>query len=142
VHRILRLAGLTASCTPQTSSMPGLRTRDGTEKHLPRWRTEDVAWHCLWRTGAGGVTSYTVVAAPVEDLRHRAVAPVEDRSQRTLREPAALAGVMDRRRSGQSSDLESQSLRTQAAGLVQRANWLLRLDEERDVRRTVTIGLG
>ena len=46
-----------------------------------------------------------------------AAAPVEDRGRRTSREPAA--GVMDRRRSGQSSDSESRSLRT--AGLAQPA---------------------
>jgi hypothetical protein len=72
-----------------------------------------------WRTGptgAGGVTGYTG-AAPVEDWRRRAAAPVEDRSRQTSREPAA--GVMDRQRSGQSSDSESRSLRT--AGLGQPA---------------------
>ncbi len=37
------------------------------------------------RAGAGGVTDYTV-AAPVEDWRHRAAAPVEDR------EPADIGG--------------------------------------------------
>ena len=68
-----------------------------------------------WRTGAGGVTGYTV-AALVEDWRRRAAAPVED-SRRTSREPAA--GVMDWRRSGQRSDSESQSLHT--AGLGQPA---------------------
>ncbi len=66
--------------------------------------------------GAGGVTGY-IVAALVEDWRRLAAAPVEDRSRRTLREPAA--GVMDRRRSGQRSDSESRSLRT--AGLGQPA---------------------
>ncbi len=57
------------------------------------------------------------MAAPVEDWRRRAGVLVEDRSRRTSREPAA--GVMDRRRSGQSLDLESRSLRT--AGLGQPA---------------------
>jgi hypothetical protein len=38
--------------------------------------------------GAGGVTGY-IVAALVKDWRRRAAAPVEDRSRRTLREPAA-----------------------------------------------------
>jgi hypothetical protein len=73
-------------------------------------------WRHRWRTGASGVTGYTV-AAPVEDWRRCAAAPVEDRSRRTSREPAA--GVMDRRRSGQSSDSENRSLRT--AGLGQPA---------------------
>ncbi len=70
------------------------------------WRVSgDVVRRRRRRTRAGGVTvaSYTA-AAPVVDWRRRA-APVEDRSQRTSREPAA--GVMDRRRSGQSSDSES-----------------------------------
>ena len=57
------------------------------------------------------------MAALVEDWRRRAAAPVEDRSRRISREPAA--GVMDRRRSGQRSDSESRSLRT--AGLGQPA---------------------
>jgi hypothetical protein len=76
-----------------------------------RWRTGDVAQRRRWRTGAG------TVAAPMEDWRRRAAAPVEDRSLQTSREPAA--GVMDRRRSGQRSDSESRSLRT--AGLRQPA---------------------
>jgi hypothetical protein len=42
-----------------------------------------------WRTGAGGVTGYTV-AAPVEDWRHRAASPVEDR------EPADIEGARSR----------------------------------------------
>ncbi len=66
-----------------------------------------------WRTGAGGVTGCTV-AAPVEDWRRHAAAPVGDRSRRTSREPAA--GVMDRRRSGQRSDSESRSLHTSVLG--------------------------
>ncbi len=37
-----------------------------------------------WRTGAGGVTGYTV-AAPVEDWGRRAVAPVEDREPADIR---------------------------------------------------------
>ncbi len=77
---------------------------------------EATHWRHRRRTGAGGVTGYTV-AAPVEDWRRRAAAPVGDRSRRTSREPPA--GVMDRRRSGHSSDSESRSLRT--AGLGQPA---------------------
>jgi hypothetical protein len=42
-------------------------------------------WRHWWRTGAGGVTGYTVAAS----RRRRAAAPVEDRSRRTSREPAA-----------------------------------------------------
>jgi hypothetical protein len=42
-----------------------------------------------WRTGAGGVTGYTV-AAPMEDWRRRAAAPVEDR------EPADIEGARSR----------------------------------------------
>jgi hypothetical protein len=37
--------------------------------------------------GAGGVTGYTV-AAPVEDWRRRAAAPVEDRSRQTSTSPS------------------------------------------------------
>ncbi len=72
------------------------------------------------RGSGGGVTGYTV-AAPVEDWRHRAAAPVEDRSRQTSREPAAgvMVPLMDLRRSGQRSDSESRSLRT--AGLAQPA---------------------
>ncbi len=50
----------------------------------------------------------------MEDWRRHAAAPVEDRSRRTSRE--AAAGVMDWRRSGQSSDSESRSLRTAGLG--------------------------
>jgi hypothetical protein len=57
--------------------------------------------------------SYTL-AASVQDWRRRAAAPVEDRSRRTSREPAA--GVMDRRRSGQSLDSGSWSLHTAELG--------------------------
>ncbi len=42
-----------------------------------------------WRTGAGGVTGYTM-AAPVEEWRRRAAAPVEDR------EPADIGGARSR----------------------------------------------
>jgi hypothetical protein len=58
-----------------------------------QYKTVDVVRRHRWRTGAGGVTGYTW-AAPVGDWRRRAAAPVEDRSRRTSREPAA--GVMDR----------------------------------------------
>jgi hypothetical protein len=47
------------------------------------------------RTGASGITGYTA-ATPADDWRRRAAAPVEDRSRRISREPAA--GVLDRRR--------------------------------------------
>ncbi len=67
---------------------------------------------------AGGVTGY-IVAALGEDWRRRAAAPVEDRSRRTSREPAAE--VMDRRRSGQRSDSESRRRSLRTAGLGQPA---------------------
>jgi hypothetical protein len=41
-----------------------------------------------WRTGADGVTGYTV-AALVEDWRRRAAAPVEDREPADINGPAA-----------------------------------------------------
>ncbi len=82
---------------------------------------------CISAAGAAGAagaaaadawdtTSYTPLAS-VQDWRRRAAAPVEDRSRRTSREPAAR--VMGQRRSGQSSDSDNRSLRT--AGLGQPA---------------------
>ncbi len=85
---------------------------------------------------AGRVTSYTAVA-PAEVWRHRVAVPVEDQGRWTLREPAAE--VMDLRRSGQSSDTETeQSLRT--AGPAQPAEQLhspAPNGEERDVGRSL-----
>jgi hypothetical protein len=78
-----------------TSSTPGLGTSEGAGERRLRRR-------------AGGRRCYKL---------HTAAAPVEDRGRRTWKEPAA--GVMDRRRSGQSPDSESRSLRP--AGLAQPA---------------------
>jgi hypothetical protein len=54
----------------------------------PQWRTGDVARRRRWKTGAGGVTSYTA-AAPVEHWRHCAAVLVEDRRRRTFRDSGA-----------------------------------------------------
>jgi hypothetical protein len=86
------------------------------------------------RRGSGvGVTGYTV-AAPMEDWRRRAAESVEDRSRRTSREPSA--GVMDRRRSGQSSGEPESTHRW--TGTTCRAAPLACSDcsEERDVGRS------
>jgi hypothetical protein len=103
-------AGAAAADARDTTTTAPEAELQATHRRL-QYRTADVVRR-RWRTRACGVTGYTV-AAPVEDWRRRAEAPVEDRSLRTSREPAA--GVMDRRRSGQSSDSESRSLHSWTA---------------------------
>jgi hypothetical protein len=127
--------------TSQDIHEPGLRGRRRMERKSV-WYAPGPGSRSPTRIRAGGATRYTLRRCRWTTGTDAAAAPVEDRGWRTSRQPAA--GVMSRRRSGQSSDSGSRSLRT--AGLAQleaagprRSTLLLEWGEG---RRTVTAGLG
>jgi hypothetical protein len=84
---LVRLAWLRAGYSNDcTSGGPRSRQELQATHRWLQYKSGDVVRRHRWRTGAGGVTGYTM-AGPVKDWRRRAAAPVEDR------EPADIGGA-------------------------------------------------
>jgi hypothetical protein len=94
--------GAQAGCTPQTSCTPGLRTSDGTEERR------------LWRR-TGGRRSYKLQSGGAgRELETSRAGASGGQEQADIE--GASTRITDLRRSGQSWDSESRSIRT--AGLA------------------------